>query len=307
MQIINNHYLDFENNGLYIALGSFDGLHKGHLSLINKVKEFAKENNGLAAVFTFIKHPLEQICKEKSPQLIMDNEYKIKILEEEGIDIVIMREFDNEFMKKTPEDFINMLVNQYNVKGIVVGFNYKFGYKNIGNTDLLRRYSEIYGYKLEVIEPCIYDKEVISSTRIRGALNSGDVGLARMLLNRPYSVEGTVIHGKKLGRTIGFPTANIEINKKILIPLKGVYYTNVLYNNKIYRAITSIGHNPTVNGEKLTIEPYILDFNKEIYGEKIRVFFIERMRDEMKFPSINELIEQLKYDAKLAENKELIT
>lgn len=292
---------------LYIALGSFDGLHRGHLTLIEEVKKMAKENNGLSAIFTFKKHPLEQICKEKAPKIIMDNDYKLNILEKEGLDVVIMRDFDKEFMEKSPEDFIKILIKDYNVKGIVVGFNYRFGYKNTGDTELLKNLSLKYDYELKIMEPCLYNDEVISSTRIRNEIASGNVVAVRKMLTRPYSLAGEVVHGKKLGRRIGFPTANTQVNDKFVIPLKGVYYTNILYNNKIYRAITSIGNNPTVNGDKLTIEPYILDFDKEIYGENIRIYFIERMRQEKKFESLEALVEQLTKDAYMAANKELIT
>ena len=307
MQIINSGHSYNLEKGTYIALGSFDGLHKGHLSLINEVKKISSENNGFSAVLTFTRHPLEEICKEKAPKLIMKNEYKFEVLDKAGIDFVIMREFNKKFMEKTPEEFIKMLIEEYNVKGIVVGFNYKFGYKNTGNVELLKELAPKYGYILRVMDPFVYKGEVISSTRIRKAISEGNVKDARNMLSRPYSIEGEVVHGKKLGRTIGFPTANIKIEKNLVIPAKGVYYTNILYNNNIYRAITSVGNNPTVNGEKLSIEPFILNFDKEIYGEVIRIYFIERMRNEKKFDSIDDLVEQLKKDAMWASNKELLT
>ncbi|MEG0296003.1 MAG: bifunctional riboflavin kinase/FAD synthetase [Clostridium sp.] len=293
--------------GTYIALGSFDGLHKGHLSLVQKIKELSKKNNGLSTLFTFTKHPLEEICPDKAPKLVIDNDYKFRILKQQQVDLVIMRDFDNDFMKKTPEEFVKMLVEEYNAKGIVVGFNYRFGYKNQGDTNLLIELSKKYGYEVAVMTPCTYTDEVISSTRIRNSILNGNVTDARKMLTRPYSLEGEVVHGKKLGRTIGFPTANMEVSKKMVIPQNGVYYTNVLYNNNIYKAITNVGNNPTVNGQKLTIEPYILDFDKDIYGEKIRVYFLERIRDEKKFESLDALVNQLKMDAEYALNRELIT
>lgn len=307
MKVINSQLTYDLTRGVYIALGSFDGLHKGHLSLLSEVKRLAKENDGISAVFTFSKHPLEEICPEKAPKLIMENSYKLNILEKENIDIVIMKDFNEKFMKQHPEDFIKMLLNEFNVKGIVVGFNNKFGYKNSGDVELLEQLQSRYGYKLSVLKPKTYKDKVISSTRIRNSICLGNVAEARDMLARPYSLEGEVVHGKKLGRTIGFPTANIEVSKKLVIPKKGVYYTNVLYNNKIYRAITSVGNNPTVNGDTLTIEPFILDFNKNIYGEKIRIFFLQYMRDEKKFDSIDALVEQLKYDANCASDKEILT
>ena len=177
---------------------------------------------------------------------------------------------------------MEFLVFKYNVKGFVVGFNYKFGYKNLGNVELLKKLQNEYGYELYVMEPCTYKDEVISSTRIRKSLEDGDVLDASKMLSLPYTLSGEVIHGKKLGRTIGFPTANLKYNENFILPKVGVYYTNIKVNNNIYKGITSVGNNPTVEGKTLTIETYILDFDKDIYGEKIDISFIKKIRDDKK-------------------------
>lgn len=289
----------------YVALGSFDGLHYGHLSLLRKTVEISKKNNGNSMVFTYKNHPKTLINPEKVPRLIMDTETKIKFLEEEKIDIVVLKEFTKEFMQIQPEDFIKMLCEKYNIKGIIVGFNFKFGHKNLGDTNLLEALKNKYGYELFVMEPYTYKDEIISSSRIRKTISDGEVEEASKMLSRYYSIKGKIIHGKKLGRTIGFPTANMEVNHENVIPKKGVYYTNVEFNNKIYKGITSVGNNPTVNGKELTIETFILNFEETIYEKEIRLYFISRIRDEIKFNSLDELINQLKKDEAYAKGKDI--
>lgn len=289
----------------YVALGSFDGLHYGHLSLLRKTVEISKKNNGNSMVFTYKNHPKTLINPDKVPKLIMDIETKIKCLEQEGIDIVVFKEFTKEFMQIGPEEFIKMLCEKYNVKGIVVGFNFKFGYRNLGDINLLESLKDKYGYELFVMEPYTYKDDIISSSRIRKAISDGEVKEAFKMLSRYYSIKGEIIHGKKLGRTIGFPTANLKVNYENIIPKKGVYYTNVEYNNKIYKGITSVGNNPTVNGKELTIETFILDFKETIYEKEIRLYFINRMRDEIKFNNLDELINQLKKDEAYAKSRDI--
>lgn len=294
-----NRFLE-EGTYSYVALGSFDGLHSGHLSLVNKIIELANENKGRSIVYTFKNHPRTLIKGTTPPKLLMDNESKEEVLEALGVDLIYFEEFNEEYMKLTPEGFIKYLCKKFKVKGIVVGFNYRFGYKNIGNIEMLKELSTKYGYELYVMEPCNYENEVISSTRIRNELLNGNINKAMKMLNRPYFIKGKVVHGKKLGRTIGFPTANLDYSKEALIPRKGVYYTNVQWQGKIYKGITSVGNNPTVNGDKLTIETYILDFNNDLYGHNIKVYFIKKIRDEKKFNSIDDLVIQLKKDKNYA-------
>lgn len=303
MIIINKDLKDIQNSNNYIALGSFDGLHIGHLSLIYKVVEISRKNNGKSMVFTFKNHPRTLINKDHAPKLLMDNDRKVEILTTHKVDVVCFQEFNLEFMKMIPEEFVEFLVFKYNVKGFVVGFNYKFGYKNLGNVELLQKLQNKYGYELYVMEPCTYKGQVISSTRIRKSLEDGDVLDASEMLSLPYELSGEVIHGKKLGRTIGFPTANLKYNENFILPKVGVYYTNVKVNNKIYKGITSVGNNPTVDGENLTIETYILDFNKYIYGEKIYISFIKKIRDIKKFNCVEELKNQLERDKSFAKNE----
>ncbi len=291
----------------YVALGSFDGLHKGHLSLIKKTVELAKKINGMSIVYTFKNHPRKFIKSIDNPKLLLDNESKKEILKKENVDLVYFEEFNEDYMKLSPEEFVKYLCEKFNVKGIVVGFNYRFGYKNLGDVNLLKKLSKIYNYELYVMEPCTYNEEAISSTKVRQALIRGALNEANEMLTRPFFIKGEVVHGKQLGRTIGFPTANLNFSKDIILPKIGVYYTNVLWNNNIYRGITSIGNNPTVNGEKITLETFILDFNEDIYDEKIKVYFIKFFREEKKFASIEKLKEQLNFDAKRAAKENILS
>ncbi|WP_160690201.1 bifunctional riboflavin kinase/FAD synthetase [Clostridium sp. C2-6-12] len=303
MIIINKDFEDIQSSNNYIALGSFDGLHIGHLSLIYKVVEVAKKNNGRSIVFTFKNHPKTLIDKGNVPKLLMDNDRKVEILKTHKVDIVCFQEFNLEFMKMSPKEFIEFLVFKYNIKGFVVGFNYKFGYKNLGNVELLKSLQNEYGYELYVMGPCTYKDEIVSSTRIRKALEEGDVFEASKMLSLPYTISGEIIHGRQIGRTIGFPTANLKYKENFILPKEGVYYTNVLVNNNIYKGITSIGSNPTVDGKIVTLETYILDFDREIYGEKVEVSFIKKIRDMEKFNGVEELKSQLERDKIFAQNE----
>jgi len=303
MIIIDKDLKDIQNSNNYIALGSFDGLHIGHLSLIYKVVEIAKKNNGKSMVFTFENHPKTLIDKGSIPKLLMNNDRKVEILRSHKVDIVCFQEFNFEFMKMTPKEFVEFLIFKYNVKGFVVGFNYKFGYKNLGNVEFLKSLQSEYGYELYVMEPCTYKDEVISSTRIRKALEAGDVFDASKMLNLPYTLSGKIIHGRHIGRTIGFPTANLKYEENFILPKTGVYYTNIMVNNNIYKGITSIGSNPTVEGKALTIETYILDFNGELYGKIVDISFIKKIRDMEKFNGVEELKSQLERDKLFAQNE----
>lgn len=305
MILLDDIIIKDNNKANYVALGSFDGLHMGHLSLIRKAISIANKNKGNSMVFTYKNHPISVINPDSAPKLIMNLKNKLKCLENEKVDVVATRTFTKEFMQMSPEEFVRVLCVDYNVKGIIVGFNFKFGHKNEGDIELLNNLKEKYGYELWVMEPFKYNEDVISSTRIRKSILEGKVEEAKEMLSRPYSISGSVSHGKKLGRTIGFPTANLKFDEKMIIPKKGVYYTNVIWNNEIFKGITNIGNNPTVNGQDLTIETYILNFDNEIYGQEIEILFLERIRDEKKFQSLDALVERLKKDKEFAINSKI--
>ena len=306
MIVIDDIIMKDKESDNYVALGSFDGLHYGHLSLVRKTIQVAKEKNGKSMVFTYKNHPKTIVKPDGVPKLIMDLDTKLEYLEEENVDIVVLRTFTKEFMSIDAEDFIKLLCEDYNVKGIIVGFNFRFGYKNLGNVDLLKDLQSKYGYELYIMDSYTYKGEIISSTRVRECILEGNVSEAANMLPKPYFIKGKVVYGKQLGRTIGIPTANLEFDNKMVIPEKGVYYTNVKYNGNIFKGLTSVGYNPTVNGKELTIETHILNFNKMIYGEELKVYFVERIRDELKFDTLDELVKQIRKDEEYIKNKDII-
>lgn len=256
-------------------------------------------------VYTFKNHPRKFINKEGAPKLLVTLHEKIRILEDLKVDLSSFVEFNKKFMELEPEEFIENLIKNYNVRGIVVGFNYRFGHKNKGDVKLLKELCDLKGLELYVIEPFTYKSEVVSSTRIRKALSEGELEDANNMLGRYFSLNGEVVSGKKIGRTINFPTANLKNNDEIILPKIGVYYTNVEVNGEIYKGITSVGNNPTVNGKNTTVETHILNFDEDIYGKHIKLYFISKIRNEKKFNSLEELKEQLIKDKKFAEESNI--
>jgi riboflavin kinase/FMN adenylyltransferase len=291
--------------GTYIALGSFDGIHMGHRRLIDKAKALAFENSSLSMVYTFKNHPLTVVNKAKAPKLLMDNDTKKQILEACGVDVACFVEFNEALMKMSPDEFIKSIKQEFNMKGLVVGFNFKYGHKNSGNPETLKLLGKKYGFDVFVLEALRYGDDVVSSSKIRALLNEGEIESANKMLIQPFKISGEVIHGKKLGRTLGFPTANLRIYEEKLYPKIGVYYTNVIVKGNVYKAITSIGFNPTVRGEKLSFESYILEFDDDIYDQIIDVYFISRIRDEMKFDNLDGLIKQMIMDKEYAISKKV--
>lgn len=281
-----------------VTIGNFDGIHKGHQVLIEKATEYAKKNNVISTVFTFNNHPVNYF-KPNSIKNIITNNDKIKILKTMGVDYIINIPFDEYMTKISGYDFVkDILIDKLGVKKIIVGHDFTFARNKEGNIALLKELSKKYGFLLEIVNPVKIDDIRISSSYIRKLILDGKVEDARKYLGRNYKLSGEVIHSKKLGRTIGFPTANISIDENIIIPKVGIYATKVYVNGTIYYGATNVGYNPTVNGKKLSIETNILEFNDDIYGKIITIEFLERIRDEKKFNGIEELKEQLQKDTK---------
>lgn len=281
-----------------VTIGNFDGIHKGHQVLIEKATEYAKNNNVISTVFTFNNHPVNYF-KPNSIKNIITNNDKIKILKTMGVDYIINIPFDEYMTKISGYDFVkDILIDKLGAKKIIVGHDFTFARNKEGNIDLLKELSKKNGFLLEIVNPVKIDDIRISSSYIRKLILDGKVEDARKYLGRNYKLSGEVIHSKKLGRTIGFPTANISIDENIIIPKVGIYATKVYVNGTIYYGATNVGYNPTVNGNKLSIETNILEFNDDIYGKIITIEFLERIRDEKKFNGIEELKEQLQKDTK---------
>lgn len=279
-----------------VTIGNFDGIHKGHEVLITKAVEYGKKNNIKSIVFTFENHPANYFVTD-SIKNIISNEERINRLNELGVDLVVSIPFDECMTKISAQEFVEkILVDKLHVEKIIVGYDFTFARNKEGNTNVLRKLSKQYNYELEVIKPIKINGTRVSSTYIRNLLNEGNVYNIIPYLGHRYELQGTVVHAKKLGRTIGFPTANIEIDKDIIMPKNGIYATKIHIEGKTYFGATNIGYNPTVNGSKLSIETNILEFSEDIYGKLIKIEFLERIRDEEKFSSLDELKNQLKQD-----------
>lgn len=308
MIILDNNNRKKLTDETYIALGSFDGLHKGHMTLINRVVDEALLNDAKSLVYTFANHPLSVAAPERMPKLLMDNEQKLHIFRTAGIDMVAMIDFTYEYMQTSAEDFIKLLLEQYNAKGLIVGFNYRFGFQNKGDVHFLQELAEKHSFECIVIQPETDDDGLISSTRIRNLILDGKVGEAARLLVEPFLLRGRVVGGRKQGKPLGFPTANMTIDPKMVLPKEGVYYTNIEVNGQLYRGITSVGDNPTMGEHNpVTVETYILDFDRDIYGEEVKVYFLEWMREMVKYESLEELKEQLRKDNNYAAIRNMAT
>jgi riboflavin kinase/FMN adenylyltransferase len=279
------------------ALGFFDGVHSGHQNLINILNKESVNSNLKSMVFTFEKHPMSIINKDKAPKLIMDNESKISVFESLNIELAYFQRVDRNFISMEPEVFLtDILVKQLNVRSIIAGFNFRFGYQGRGNSDTLINFSKKTGIHVHIVEPFSIDGIVVSSTNIRSFIGDGNISAANKFLNREYSMHGKVIHGYERGRNIGFPTANIEYNEELLIPKNGVYVTKVCVDGSEMVGITNVGKNPTFNNNLTTIETHIIGLNGDLYGKFIKVKFYDRLRDENRYNSPIELTEQLNKD-----------
>jgi len=286
-----------------LSLGMFDGVHLGHISIINQLKEKAKEKGLQTALLSFWPHPRKVFNPNDELKLLTTLEEKISLLEKSDIDLLFLKKFDEEFRNLTGEEFIRqILVEKLNAKSIIIGHDHVFGKNKSGNFELLQKLSTELGYEIAQLDAVKEGEFNISSTKIRNCLGNGNIIGANKMLGYHYSISGKVIDGKKLGRTIGYPTANLEINELKLLPKKGAYIVEVFVKNKFYKGMLSIGTNPTVNGEKLTVEVYILDFNEDIYGENITINFRDFLHEEIKFESLEKLIERLDEDKKLTKN-----
>ncbi|MCL5289945.1 MAG: bifunctional riboflavin kinase/FAD synthetase [Bacillota bacterium] len=286
-----------------VALGTFDGLHLGHQRLIGEAAAMARQSQGTAAVLTFNPHPLAVLKPELAPSMLLDQEAKSRMMAELGVDVLILLPFTREFAQLSPAEFIkDILINQINVKGIVVGYNYSFGHRGRGNPETLWQYAEECGYTLSVIPPVKVGNQVVSSTLIRHKLAEGDVAAARKLLGYYPFTEGTVVLGDRRGNTLGFPTANIHCPAGMMVPAKGVYSVHVDMGGETYLGVANVGTKPTFNGcsRRINIEVHILDFCGDIYGKKIRVKYVRRLRDERKFSSISDLVNQIQADVQSA-------
>lgn len=287
-----------------VCLGNFDGLHKAHIRIIDNCTEYARANGIFCGVLLFKNHT-STVCDTESCKLITTLEEKIEILEKTKIDFVFLIDFDKSFMKNTPEEFFGFLTQKIKAKALFAGYDYRFGYKAQGDTKKLLELGKQNGVYVNVCDEILEGNEAVSSTRIRQLIINGDIKNANSLLNRPYFILGSVEHGKKNGRKMGLPTANISYSPDKLLPCDGVYFGFTQIEGKAYKSVINIGKNPTFDAKERTIESHILGYDKEIYEMSVKVGFLEKIRDEIRFSSIGELTEQIKRDIEVVERKEL--
>ena len=281
-----------------LVLGYFDGIHLGHKALFERARKVADERGLTVTVLTFPESPRLAFSRF-TPELLLhltSQEQRYLLLEKNGVDQLVMTPFTSEFASNTPEEFIERYVKGLNAQALVAGFDYHFGNCRADVQDLM----ELFDSQVEIVSEVSLSGEKVSSTRIRQAIQSGDVSLANQLLGYPFMTEGIVVHGDARGRTIGYPTANLAPLDRVYLPSEGVYVAEVEVDGKRYRAMTSVGKNVTFDGTELRIEAHIFEFDRFIYGEKMTIFWLEKIRDMVKFDGIEGLMEQMKSDESYA-------
>jgi len=278
-----------------VTIGNFDGCHKGHQEIFSRTRNHASRIGGVSVVYTFNPHPAS-VIKGITPQLIFTVEEKIRSIESLGMDILIVAPFTREYADTQPEVFLKeTIVRRIGASGMVVGHDFSFGRKALGDIPFLKRMGSKMGFFVECVDPVIIEGEVVSSTRIRKLIQSGNVSKAARLMPHPFSISGQVVHGMARGRGLGYPTANIQPNKSLL-PAYGVYAVRVYSSELSCDAIVNIGNNPTFGDVGTSIEAYLFDFNGDLYGSDITIEFIEHIRGEIKFVDKRYLIEQIEAD-----------
>lgn len=283
----------------------FDGVHLGHLSIINTLNKIAKKEHLESAILSFWPHPRKFLNPDDDVKMLNTLEEKLELLEKSGIQNIFLKTFDEELRNLSGADFCEkILVEKLNVKHIIIGYDHTFGKNKSGDFNLLKALSGDLGFKVDQLEAVKSNQLNISSTKIRQALSEGKIKEANQMLGYHYPLTGKVIHGKKLGRTIGYPTANIEVPVNKLLPKNGAYIVEVFVDQQFYKGMLSIGTNPTIDdkNQSLHTEVYILDFDQDIYGKEITVKFRDFLHDEIKFDGMERLIEKLDEDKRLTES-----
>jgi riboflavin kinase/FMN adenylyltransferase len=285
-----------------LALGNFDGLHRGHLKLVDRVRRVAADRGGTPMAMTFEPHPSRVVRPDKAPPLLMTRAQRLEALSDAGMRAVAVVPFTPELSRWDPETFVRtVLVDWLHVSEVWVGANFLFGHERSGTFTVLRTLGQRFGFRAEKIDPVRYKEFVVSSTRIRRLVNEGRMDEAGALLGRQFSIDGAVVEGQRRGRELGFPTANLQTDNELLPP-NGVYATTVTVHGIVHPSITNIGVRPTFgDATATTIETHVLGFGGDLYGQQVRLGFVQRLRDERKFEGIDALKEQLEADRRRAE------
>ncbi len=281
-----------------LTIGNFDGVHAGHRQLLEKIRVECEKNDLSFVVVTFIPHPQKILQPEKERFLLNSYEKRRDLLAELGVNYLVELKFTRDFSTLPPETFMkNHLFNYEGLRNFYLGYDFAFGANKQGGHDLATEICKPRGVKVEIQPKFELSGEVVSSTSVRELLLQGKVDHAAKYLGRTFHLEGVVIKGEGRGKKIGFPTANIQVSPDLIVPQNGVYVTRTRYQNMTYQSVTNIGHNPTFKeGHQLHIETNIFDFDTDIYGEKLEIEFIRKLRDERKFPTVNDLIDQIRSD-----------
>ena len=305
MKIFNKFLIPKTYKRSSLAIGNFDGIHKGHQRVFKNASEFAKKNKSKFGILTFSPLPVMFFNKKiKNYKLTSDNE-KLRLLKKFHVDFVFNVKFNRKFSKMSANNFIsNIIYKKINPARIFVSNNFKFGYKRKGNLNLLKKFEKKYNYKLIKISPYKYKKKIVSSTKIRKLLNKGNIDLTNKLLGRTWMVDGHVVRGKKLGRKLGYRTCNVRI-KNYILPKAGIYAVKLLIGSKrkLYFGAAYFGSRPTFKGKEIFLEIYIFGINKNLYKKKLRVYFVKFIRADKKFKNSSELVRQMNKDVILVKKR----
>lgn len=298
MKIYNSIYDFITASKTIVTLGTFDGVHKGHKTILEKLINNSSSSGCESLVLTFFPHPRMVLQQNSDIRLLNTIDEKAQLLKEAGIDNLIIHPFDHAFSRLTAEEFVkNILVERLNICKIIIGYDHRFGRNRTATIDDLIIYGNEYGFEVEQISAMEVNEVSVSSTKIRNALMAGDIATANEFLGYPYMLTGTVVKGRQLGRTIGYPTANLSIREDYkLIPENGVYVASAVIDGQEVQGMLNIGTNPTVGGTAQTIEIHLFDFEADLYGKQVQVNLHHRLRDEVKFSSVDALKEQLAKD-----------
>ena len=279
-----------------VTIGNFDGVHLGHREIFRKVRHSAAKLGGVSVVVTFAPHPLKVVAPDREFRLITTYDEKERLIAESGIDVLVIVPFSRQFSAISAELFVReILVETIGMKSLVIGFDYAFGRNREGNIDLLRRLGDEVGFTVDVLDQVGNGETGFSSSMVRELISAGDVKRVVPLLGRYFSVGGEVVHGFHRGKQLGFPTANIRVEEELL-PKPGVYAVKVEGEGGVLDGACNVGDNPTFHGSKLTVEVHLLDFDGDIYGHRLRVYFVERIRDEHEFSGVPSLLEAIRHD-----------
>lgn len=288
-------------NNPVLTIGNFDGVHRGHQTLFQRVKDWALKLNGEAVVVTFDPHPLRVLRPGNGPLFITPHERKLQLIAASGIDVTVVIPFDHRFAQISATDFVTqLLVGKLGARAVVVGYDYRFGRGREGDIAFLESMGREFGFEVEAVSAIEVDGTMVSSTMIRHCIQAGELAEARRLLGRPYEISGTVVRGRNRGgRLLGFPTANIRIQDQAP-PRRGVYVVEAVVGGKVYGGAANLGYNPTFGDTELSLEVHLFGFDQMIYDQPITVRFLERLRDEQRFSGVEELVAQIRKDCEKA-------